>query len=458
MQTNMTLNSKCLTKTQLHENMTSRSIVLTRLSIIKHKNISQNFVHAIKKNYEAVESRLKQLGNNTSVEFVTKMKYKDLIEHVYSSHGNYSGSTIKASPRIAKLSQLELNGPVSMIANHFNSKVEGVKVDRTVPQAILIKKAAVGKQNLQFLALAKQDLDKEAKSRDRLLNVFIIKNKRPSKSQNDLKIDILRPPVIKKQATAIEKENYNIRPFELLSEDKPRNLCDFYINNTGKLYNNTNESNRLDLRIPHNTSPTVIEDELFKDIDDEYDTSFKHKMNSIMRLSSCRRSLIIESRCRRVFTKDKGLALAQMLRSGSNRKIARLSRMLATDVLSHFEPNEVDKSKNRLSATINSKQLNTGRKLKRTITTKPMETVRFVKKSEEANIATVKSVWMQIVNKLLDTYQIDNETNVGYYEYFRLVTGEPKNTKRGFIEHLTNKLRLDMENEKKFEFNFRNRE
>ena len=459
MQPDVILNSKLLQKYHLYKNYKNMN-QKENIPINNKRNLSQRFINTIKHNYETSQQRLKHLGDKAYIDPEIKKKYKGILD--ISSTNTANNIIVNDTKRFAdmhrrmtRLSHFQNKKSTSLIANCFVTELENKKKPKEVPSTVVLKRATIRTQSLNFLAKKRKNTRCEAISQNKMHSILLPNNKPTSKSFVEEKIKFKKPTGAKNTSVDNCKDNYRIKDLELQSNNIQNNFSDFrfhkhVIPQDG--YKNTKKSSLKRKTIINTSSNDFFASESPKNIK----LVFKPYRNSIISFKKEKDLSVTNNRRKRIVSKEKNPMVAKALRSYQHRSNNVPSTNILNDAVQYLEYYKKELVRARLHL-VNSKKLSAERKLRGIFSNRLNENITEAldRESSLGFEKFEKSDWMTIIEKLLAKHSIDYDTKVGYYKYFRLAVKEAEDSDADLLKHLIDKLKADMKNEKKFDFNFR---
>lgn len=418
--------------------------------------VSQKFIKLLGNNYKNAVRREKIFGFKSMIEPENRLKYRNLINPDLEGHTNRfmtncNIKAIKRNPRVRFVNPGLQNRNTSLIALKLTNKMQAKQPRQCFNVSLKKRKKAMKTQSLFFLA---NNEKLEAFSQDKIFNCLKSHStrKKTSKMQNYIQIQkssMLKPKVKKKQKIV------PIGKHELADNKKVISFCDY------QHYRFRNKRSHTQVLTPMNLPYIDVKENLITNISNDntlMDYLDKHRDRPHLNIKSMNfisKNQRIKRR-RKLNNKEKDfIAEEGYNRRKMNGMIMALRKGAINNLLNAEEKRK--KSMGRKYSQLNKKTLQRKKFMKKYNMRLNQSLDKELAKDcnnfkDDAN----KTTWMKIIERLLDTNPISSNNLIGYYNHYRLFNKKNEHKDEHIIKNIVERLKMDMEDELKFDFNFRN--
>ena len=455
----MILNSKFSSSKKSIQNPTLSPNSTSMPRIAHNKNLSESFINVLKRNYLTVKQRAINLGDKNKLDPIIEHKYENLFDTFNETYTSRISQKVNRSAshkeiQISLAGSLENYNHDNLVKSNTKRKIQNNKFNISTSKAVMMRKAVGNAQSLYFLANQTRDINQEESSHARLLatNRSPLKNNR--KKENNPSFIVKKPMILPNvNLTSINDKNLS-RPFDINPRHNIKNFCDYNIptsnNGTSLLpfFNNKNHPvlNKANYNINIERSQSELKD--------NYDEKGMGVYKNISSIKILGNNPI--KRREKLNNKDRNFIQDHITKKVEKKKLSISSHNRLQVAIDRLDKHNQGLAKTKLHIA-SSKKINVARRLSKIFQNRIDEELNeaISKDLINAKKRRTKTVWMEIIENLLSTECILKDTKVGYYQHFRLINDAYVPNDSCLLIHINNKLKTDLINEKKFNFNFR---
>lgn len=431
----------------------------TSLLRLSTPQLSKKFLSLLGKNYNKALHREKAFHLKTSLHPKHRLLYKRLLDPSVSTtcfrHLKASSSkAIKQNPVVRFVNHNKLDRNSSLIALKIKNRCkEGKK--KTFKR--IKGKAPVKTRSLFFLSKGRR----QGVSQDKILECLLPHTVRKKATKTNCRIEFKLSKPIKhteKIKTELSKKE-EIRKEEFDGSKKVVSFCDFYFKKKKK-----RKAVKAGFLVPLEL-PRVNKEGSLESLDCVFDNT-----NGFVSKCKSRPNINIKNNMKE---KRNNKIKRRKKRGNLEGNFNGMDFYNSRDFFNKAKTSKNDSMGNKRVFNNNSSKKIIARKLKNLNNRKSVSKRKFLKKYNmrlnqslekelEEDLVIYqdgfnKTVWMRIVERLLNIGKINKNILVGYYNHYRIFIEEKKKEdKFQLLKNFINKLKKDMEDEKKFDFNFRN--